>query len=133
MFIQAENAIINLKHVVEFISSCGEKTYLDCEEIYLMFNVNGSQIGFTKPSDMEYQLAIMVNGSKHLVLSEAIHQAVMNQPFVSTKLVSSKGAYEEQVLQEQMIHEHLYRKCNCGSGDVWSECNGISGDNTYCG
>jgi hypothetical protein len=133
MLIQAETAILNMAHIVEFLPCCNERTYEDTQETYLRFNVNGSEIGFTKPSDEEYQLAVMVNGSKHLVLSAAIHQAVMNQPFVSTKPVSSKGAYEEQVLQEQMIHEHLYRKCNCGSGDVWSECNGFQGDSSYCG
>jgi hypothetical protein len=35
--------------------------------------------------------------------------------------------------QEQELYQHLYRKCTCGSGDVWSECNGINGDSSYCG
>ncbi len=67
-----------------------------------------------------------------LATDEAINSlAQENGLLVATKHVSTKD--EDQLLQEQMIHEHLYRKCNCGSGDVWSECNGISGDTTYCG
>ena len=34
---------------------------------------------------------------------------------------------------DQLLFEHLYRKCNCGSGDIWSECFGFEGDSSYCG
>lgn len=34
---------------------------------------------------------------------------------------------------EQLLFEHLNRRCNCGSGNVWSECNGFQGDSSYCG
>jgi hypothetical protein len=77
MFIQTDDAIINLNHVVEFLPSCGEKTYEDSKETYLRFNVKGSEIGFIKPdTDMEFQLAVMVNGSRHLVLSTVIHDVL---------------------------------------------------------
>lgn len=35
--------------------------------------------------------------------------------------------------EEELMFEHLNRKCTCGSGDIWSECNGIEGDDSYCG
>lgn len=34
---------------------------------------------------------------------------------------------------EQLFFEHVNRKCQCGSGDIWSECNGIEGDSSFCG
>lgn len=43
--------------------------------------------------------------------------------------ISVQTSEEEQ----QRLFEHLNRKCQCGSGDIWSECNGIDGDDSYCG
>jgi hypothetical protein len=78
MFIQADNAVLNLSHVVEFLPSCGETTYEDTQETVLRFKVGNKEYTVDKPNtDMEFMLAVMVNGSKHLVLSAAIHDALM--------------------------------------------------------
>lgn len=39
----------------------------------------------------------------------------------------------EEEQEQVLLFEHLYRKCTCGSGDVWSECNGKQGDSSSCG
>jgi hypothetical protein len=52
-----------------------------------------------------------------------------NNSFNSTPVEVNQDFTSEQ----QRLFEHLYRKCTCGSGDVWSECNGRQGDSSYCG
>lgn len=47
------------------------------------------------------------------------------------RIYKTKGSTSEEF--EQLLFEHLYRKCTCGSGDVWSECNGREGDSSGCG
>jgi hypothetical protein len=55
---------------------------------------------------------------------------ISNERWVDESIDTPVETSEEQ---QQLLFEHLYRKCTCGSGDVWSECNGRDGDSTYCG
>lgn len=76
MFVQAKDAIINLKEVVEFLPVIEERTYED-STTSLVFNLAGQQCGITKPANSaEYMLAVMTNGSKHLILANVVNKAI---------------------------------------------------------
>lgn len=94
MFIQAENAILNLNHVVEFLPCSGERTYED-QETVLRFKVQGYEYTFPKPdTDKPFMLAVMVNGNKHLVLCDAINQSSIVSNQVDNSLDKIRAEYK---------------------------------------